>query len=98
MELNTPINNTTVSLSVTSSNTQGTLTPTGVSNRLLVQNLGDGTAYFRIGTGAQTAVTTDTPIQAYQAFLIPYQGETGIAAICDSGVTATLKASQFYAG
>jgi hypothetical protein len=97
MELNSPVNNTTVSLSVTQSNTQGTLTATGNSNRLLVQNLGDNVAYFRIGTGAQTAVVTDTPIQPFQAFLITYQGETGVAAICDTGLTASLKVSQMYA-
>ncbi len=102
MEIYGPVNNTTVSLSVTQSNTQGTLTPTASGtaypNRLLVVNWGPNPCYFRVGAGAQTAVTTDTPILAYQAYLVVFNSTmTGIAAICDTGLTTTLKASQMYA-
>ena len=92
-----PVNNTTVTLSVTQANTQGTLTPVGRANKLLVQNFGASTAYFRVGAGAQTAVVTDTPIPAYKSFCFAMEDTfTGIAAICDTGLTATLKASQMY--
>lgn len=79
---------TTSSLSVTTSNTQGTLT-SSASQRVRIYNAGPNAAHFRAGVGAQTAVTTDMPLApgAIEMFTLPYA--THVAAICATG-TATV--------
>lgn len=91
-----PITGSGISLSVTQANTQGTLGATG--DTLLLTNLGPNKVYVRIATAAATAVvTTDMALLPSTAIVIARPVNcTAIAAICDTGETATLKASLNY--
>lgn len=91
--------NTTISLSVTASNTQGTVTGNGTV--LLLTNLGSNTCYFRTGTAAATATTADRPVLPNSQVLVPrgtmQPTETCyVAAICAATESCTLKVTPGY--
>lgn len=86
----------TVSLSVTSTSSRVSLANSAKRQQLLVTNTGSGLCYFRITSSTGSAVVTDIPVLpgSAQTFSIPVSdSDTHIAAICDSGVTTTLKAT-----
>ena len=85
----TPAINSTVTLSVTAANTQGTLVPQ--SGQIRVYNAGTNKAFIRWGVGAQTATAADMPIapNTVESFTKPPEA-LGIAAICSATETATV--------
>lgn len=85
----TPSHGNTVRLAVTAANTPGTLAIQ--SSQIRVYNGGPNKAFIRWGVGAQTALTTDTPVAPGGTEVFTKQPEaTGIAAICDATETATV--------
>lgn len=87
-----PANGATKKLTVTSNSSSDTFA--GVHQTVKVYNFGPNKAFIRYGNGAQTALTTDMPIAPgnTEIFTLPPQVTT-VAAICDTGETATVYAT-----
>ena len=87
---------TTQSISATATSSSVTLTNVG-QQVLYVVNEGPDGVYIRYGNGAQTALTTDYRIPANtERYLTRRDGSAGdtvVAAVCDSGETATVYVS-----
>lgn len=85
----TPQYASTVTLSATSANTQGTFTlPASV---VRVYNAGTNKVFIRFGSGAQTATTTDMPVAPSTVEVFSKNPtDLGIAAICAATETATV--------
>lgn len=79
----------TATLSATS--TSASVSVSTESGRVEVQNGGASVVFIRIGTGTQTAVTTDYPVLPGHSKVIskPYGADT-LAGICLSGQSSTL--------
>lgn len=88
-----PIFASTVSISATQTSGSTTLANT-CGQVLYVCNEGPNGVYIRYGNGSQTALTTDYRIPAnterYLTRRDGSSGDTTVAAICDSGETATV--------
>ena len=83
----TPLVTATLSASATSSSVS--LAPDAYT--LELQNAGNSTVFVRVGSGAQTAVTTGYPVLAGQSKVISKaRNADTLAGICASGETATL--------
>jgi len=85
----TPSAGNTVRIAATAASAPATLAIQSAQVRFV--NTGPNKVFVRWGVGAQTALTTDTPIAsgATEVFTKP-PGALDIAAICDATETATL--------
>lgn len=93
-----PIPGTTVTMALNSWSAQSALSEQG--DQLLLQNVNGGTAFVRVGRGAQTAVNTDLPIPNNCSIVInktsgASMGDNYIAAFCPSSIS-TLYATPGY--
>jgi hypothetical protein len=60
-----------------------------------VVNSGSNIAYFRIGTGTQTATTADTPILSGDSIVMDkFKGENTVAYISASGTTLNIQEGE----
>ncbi len=84
----TPSFGVTGSISVSGTSASTTIA-TGTGNVLEIQNTGSGLCYIKYGIGAQTATTSDWPLQAGHAVLVSRSDNeaTVVAAIQDSAAT-----------
>ncbi len=90
INLFTPIQGATVSISATSVNAQGTLTFNSAQAR--IANTGTNVAFVRWGATAQTATTADMPILPGTVEVFSKDpSHLNFAAICASGETATVR-------
>lgn len=82
------------SLAVTAT-TGSVALPSGSGTVLRLMNDGSTTLYFKFGTSAVTAATTDTPILAGAIELFSLSAsQTYLAGIADSGNTGTLRMTR----
>lgn len=88
----------TASLSATQASGRVALAATG--DVLSVRNYGSWRVYIKLGGGTVTAATTDYPVDPYtcEVFSRDITTETYLAAICDTGGTASLIASTGSGG
>lgn len=85
----TPLLNSTVSISATS--TSGSTTVSSNGSNLLITNSGPNTVFVRWGVGAQTATTADMPVlSGTQVIVSRTLSVDTVAAICASGQTASV--------
>jgi len=97
MEKYAPISGSTVTMSATATAAQATLPNNGYANHIVVNNLGPNYAYFAYGIGSITAQCSDAVIQPYREFFLDYNNtQTTISAVCDSGMSAIFKITEFY--
>lgn len=81
----------TKSISVTSTTSSVSFTGDAINApQVLVTNAGPNTAFFRCGIGAQTAVTTDTPLLSGTVQTFTKNNADTCAAIAASTQTATV--------
>jgi len=92
----TPIVGAGVSISATDSSGNADLGDKG--NFVTVTNAGDNGAYLRFGTSTVAATTSDLYIPSGNTFVLirAAVNQEYLAAICDSGETATIKACPGY--
>lgn len=76
---------TTVSASATTSSAAGSGTLNAANTTMEINNAGTVTVFVRWGTGAQTATTSDYPVQAGHCKLVNKGQATNVAAITASG-------------
>ncbi len=90
----TPTPTSTISVSATDSASAAAALSTQ-GHTLLLTNFGDEACYVRIGGDSVAAALTDLPILSKTAQTIRRDPttQTHISAICDTGLTATLKAT-----
>lgn len=88
----------TVALSATDSSGRVELPATGTT--LVVRNYGAARAYIKLGAVSVTAAATDYPIDpyTYEVFTRDESTETYLAAICATGLTASLTLSTGTGG
>lgn len=81
----------TKSVSATSTSSSSAFTGDAISApQMLITNAGPNTAFFRCGVGAQTAVTTDTPLLSGTVQIFTKNGADTCAAITAGANTATI--------
>lgn len=82
------------SKTISASQTSSEVTLTTPTDHVTIANTGSSTAFVRLRTGSQTALTTDHPVQAGQTILVAKgESEINVAAICASGETTTISVS-----
>ncbi len=83
----------TVSISATDASGASRQSIGSTGNQLLVVNSGGNLCYVKLGDVTVTAATTDMPLLPQSAMILTKGSATYVAAICDSGLTTTLKAT-----